>query len=169
MARRLTCASLLALAFMRRCRAAQDFGVRLCKTAQQYSILYSSEDWPHLFCSVSTSCLFFALCSHSFSCFLIFLISLSYLEAFQARHVLVKDLAKAAQVPVASGIHGYPHVLFLILHCFQHACCRVVPCSLQAMRMSVEHLDRPVAFEFKCADLARFECDAEALCSLCSL
>ena len=55
---------------------------------------------------------------------------LSSLEAFQARHVLVKDLAKAAQVPVVwCGIRGYPRVLFLILHCFQPASGPCRPCA----------------------------------------
>ena len=59
MARRLTCASLLALAFMRRCRAAQEFGVRLCKKTLVGNIQYCTHPKSGHNCSAQLARLVF--------------------------------------------------------------------------------------------------------------
>ena len=163
MARHLTCASLLALAFMRRCRIAQDFGVRLCKKTWPSKILYLSKVWPQLFRSVRTSsCLFFTLC-----------FSLSFFfGGLPSPACAGEGLGQSGTGPCS--MMWYPW----LSSCPVSDSSLLPTCewSLQAMRMSVEHLDRRVhrvhSKKISPAQSIAIVIEAfrvQALCSVCSI
>ena len=86
MAKHLTCALLLALAFMRRPKSHEMSGLRAIKRDTHSRCRDHHTFFVQPCVQSSTSC-----------------------EAFQARHVLVKDLAKAAQVsPIICSADDLP-------------------------------------------------------------